>query len=1190
MYNDIRLFIEGREVEFSTPPQILYNYNVTDFSNPTIVQNSYSKTITVEGTPANNDLFGHIWRNDRQQSYESGGPAFNPLKRADFLLFVNGELYEKGYARLNGIKRKGQTDITYEIGLFGLFGGFFYSLSTIAGSNRQSTLADLVYKKGTSAAPSLDFEISKDNVNAAWNRLANGGSGDSQWDIINFAVTSEGIPEDFDAGKTLINTFDNPSFTREQNGYKTVLNGLVDDYGYALGELNYELTTDNTFDLRSYLLRPVLNVKRVLEAMKDPDVNGGYELVYDPHFFNSQNPYWQDAWMTLPMLRELKIEKEETEAVSATVSETTGVSGIPGRFFNVNFQAPFGTRVTGFDINITPVFNPTASTTVSDIYPFSDLTINASGGGLQSRVTKLKRSSAVFIQLFAYDAAGNEVARSDAYGFGGQASNADDSMNLMRDYTYRDGSRMHFFTGGHFRRTNGRYVYVDENGNRMGVGFNLGNVKYSTVKFYMESVFSEYIDFTRGGSQARTTRSANTLTLSTYSAATLTGNYSSAQARAYNSLGGKFGILINSTSVSAFDYSSLFSYTKISKDKLLATEYTPADFLLSYMKTFGLYAYSNPAEESSDIVRYPNGVVHIVDRDTFYTDDVIDIHKFIDRGKESSTKPVLADTKYYSFETEPIGSEAQEKYLNTYGHNYGTAIVDTGLEFNNDTTELYDGNVFKSGVMVQEKNRFFSRPVNGVPAYAYGGMKYQLFKSGTDGWETTELNYTRMAITPQAINNSNLDFYDAMPKLQVHTEDLGANEGANVLLFYNGMRSANGVSYFLTDDIEDMATLNDGTPTWILTNGTTDHNGSTIAIRRTQVPYFSRDIVRRGSIIHTWNFGHPRETYTPETVSTNGDCIYDKCWQAYINDIYDVNTRSVSLSARLLGRPNPEWLRRFYWFDNAIWRINSIKDWNISSLDTTKIEFVKVQDIANYALHRIVNYGAITIVLDQSTIGQAGGVITGKVVCQSDDIVWYFKSNFTAVDQLGNETVFDTDDYISPTNGAGLSTNFSVRVDDNQGLTDRTFTISVGTGGADDDWVEATFVQEANTAPLIQFTTTTATVGFDGDTVILPFVSRHMNANTLAVSSTADWVTNSLQSDRVVVYVSPNSGDSRTATITLSGESDRGITLNTTATITQTGTGLSVLPTSLVFDYFDNSDDNISIITEGPWTAEINDE
>ena len=52
----VRLFLGNEEVEFSQPPQILFNYSETELTNPTIVKNSYSKTVTIEGTPKNNRI------------------------------------------------------------------------------------------------------------------------------------------------------------------------------------------------------------------------------------------------------------------------------------------------------------------------------------------------------------------------------------------------------------------------------------------------------------------------------------------------------------------------------------------------------------------------------------------------------------------------------------------------------------------------------------------------------------------------------------------------------------------------------------------------------------------------------------------------------------------------------------------------------------------------------------------------------------------------------------------------------------------------------------------------------------------------------------------------------------------------------------------------------------------------------
>ena len=61
MVDYLKLYINDRLVEFTADPNVLYTYQTTDMSNPTAVKNSFSKTITIEGTPNNNDIFGHYW-------------------------------------------------------------------------------------------------------------------------------------------------------------------------------------------------------------------------------------------------------------------------------------------------------------------------------------------------------------------------------------------------------------------------------------------------------------------------------------------------------------------------------------------------------------------------------------------------------------------------------------------------------------------------------------------------------------------------------------------------------------------------------------------------------------------------------------------------------------------------------------------------------------------------------------------------------------------------------------------------------------------------------------------------------------------------------------------------------------------------------------------------------------------------
>ena len=59
MRQDLHPFIGEKEVEFNADPKILFNYKLTELENPTVVKNSWTKSIEIPLTPANNDIFGH---------------------------------------------------------------------------------------------------------------------------------------------------------------------------------------------------------------------------------------------------------------------------------------------------------------------------------------------------------------------------------------------------------------------------------------------------------------------------------------------------------------------------------------------------------------------------------------------------------------------------------------------------------------------------------------------------------------------------------------------------------------------------------------------------------------------------------------------------------------------------------------------------------------------------------------------------------------------------------------------------------------------------------------------------------------------------------------------------------------------------------------------------------------------------
>lgn len=53
----IELYIDNQLVEFREVPRILLTYTHNELHNPTVVKNTFSKTLTIDGTPNNNKIF-----------------------------------------------------------------------------------------------------------------------------------------------------------------------------------------------------------------------------------------------------------------------------------------------------------------------------------------------------------------------------------------------------------------------------------------------------------------------------------------------------------------------------------------------------------------------------------------------------------------------------------------------------------------------------------------------------------------------------------------------------------------------------------------------------------------------------------------------------------------------------------------------------------------------------------------------------------------------------------------------------------------------------------------------------------------------------------------------------------------------------------------------------------------------------
>lgn len=1061
---DIRLYLAGQRADLSDDPKILFNYTVTDTTKPTAIKNSFTKSINLPGTQNNNAIFGDIWDLSRLQFYSSaslGGSDFNPLKKSPFELYVDGEIYETGYFKLTNVT-KNLNKITYSITLYGGLGEFIYNL-TYGDDGNKLEFKDLAipypYSLGETGGTRADlsFTVSKDTIKSAWDNVDDEGSVHS---ILNFALTYNGLPEDFDCNKVLINLQNAPN--RLSN-----LTTITSYQSWSTGECEREMTPYEARDIRSYLTRPVIRVKSLIGACCNSENNGGYGVALDEHFFNNDNPYYQEAWMTLPMIKDMNgIDTEEIRDITgATI--TRGDRMDSARYYNVNTNTDFS-ELNDMEIMLGIKMTPDETgVTANTLYLCAKQKYNVNNVWTDRYVKYYNYYSSILIQLVAYDEIENVVATSDAYqltsGFYNElaASGYYDWTDLSGEMDSKAVNIPAWHTLlGKLQKSGSTYVWCDNDGVPQTLKFSFNSsVKFHHLKFRVQRPYRQQYLRTFTSKEAVYTEPRGSENVYPYTSVTRSGYYTPSEARSYKAVPVSQSFEIEEFKACAVNYGSFLSGRYIAHDNILTLGVTPADFLISYCKLFGLHLWKEKDKN----------IIHIDDRNTYYrTGDTVNLQDLIDRSKDMKITPQVASAKWYDFNTEQIESEVNNEYLSKYGYEYGLHRVNTGYEFDSGITKVYEG-IFKGGVDVLESSPYFYKNYEPTgltsenwPVYMYLGFKYTRYSStGKHDGSTSDVNSVKYN-TALPLNDEYAGF-DIFRKPQFHTEDNDPSDGAFVLLFKNGSTTGMSQDYWITDDLDKMASLNDKTPCYIYTSGATDAQGNTIAVRPGEVPIFSRNIIYQDSsaITLSWDFGKTLETYIPETTLSTGNTIYERCWKAYTDDMYDVNSRILNCYVVFKDNVTQDWLRKFYWFDNGFWVLNKIKEYNPQANSSTNVEFIKVQDRLDYTLHKIDTEPIIQFYLadyepvSSSTVGntkinyyEVGSDVTSvtSYVEVSDGGTWSFREEYEVQYSGSTTEYYQIQTLTNGVTGGTGNTNVSLNIGANTDSRSRIFRISMRAG------------------------------------------------------------------------------------------------------------------------------------------------
>lgn len=893
MRRKISLYIGGYPADLDDQSFILFNYTMEDLSNPTIVKNSFSQQITLPGTPANNQIFGDLYRLDRVVDYYSGnaGPGFNPSKKTPFSIYNElGEILESGYCKLDEVVRHG-TDVQYKVTLYGGLGSFLYSLSYDEAGNKR-TLADLDFL-GNGDDAELDFTINASTVLDAWARLDGDTTRPAMWDIINFAPAYNGYPDNFSPEKGLLSL--------PGAGLPDDVNGYHSKSGYGLVNLAQKQDEWAVKDLRSYLQRPVLSMKAFWEAICSSSNNGGYSVDITDI---KTTPFYLYLWMTLPTIPSLGSAKQSGVGLSLTMSSTATTGNDVGNY-TIGGSVPYGSVVSA-NIRCKLRFNmPSGANT------YNTLTTSASSGNNAS-------STIIFLQVVALASDSTIVGGSSVKMVGGSYTRSPKEVATACGWTpaYPTDRYEYFDAGSASKISSGIFELDNE------LSFNIEAQDAATFVL-KANVFSCSSSLQRG--EWHHTYSGN----GTSSRATLYASYSTHYQATTAFIVNGSGNTISMTASSA-----LRSGAKITKQMLLSTSGTPADYLLSLCKMCGFYFVMDNAEKKVTILR----------RNTLYQNETIDLTERVDLSKDVTIVPLAFDSKWYRFATQGIGGAFYDEYRAIEGIDYGIQLIDTGFDFNADVKDLLDTSVFRDACTVLQRSRYWNIIENGVTF-----IPSPFLDTGNTITRWNDDNETQdtpiscpSSIATVTYYNNTYNGYDLQTGFKCQFADATGKQldGKDVLLFFN--RFDYYERFKVTDDLPVMSVVNDGKPCWILDEGA----GLDIPIFRR---YYCEYRYGKYNITRSLDFGVPRQIDIPSVVYKPESTIFSKCWMDYLVDRYDLNTRVMRCMVHFDGiQVDHRLLRKFYYYDNSIWVLNAIRNYSLTTYDPVECEFIKVKDKDDY--------------------------------------------------------------------------------------------------------------------------------------------------------------------------------------------------------------------------------------------------
>lgn len=787
----IKLFINNKEADLPEDFSVPMTFSFTDLENPTAVKNSYSKTVTLPGTQANNSIF------DRLFDTKHVITDFNPADRIPFSLFSGSTLLESGYLTLDKVTRSNNS-WTYEVTLYGGIGDFLYSLSS-------STLEDLEPWFDTS------ITIDRNTVFTDWNSSC-GISTKISW-----VPEYGGLTDDFSSDKVTYSLSKDPL------------------------ELEDEIDQFSAGDFRSWAQRPAVYLGEILNGICSLS---GYDVDIDQTWTAQDNPYWENLVVTMPMLEFGK--DSSTGSVSHAFNAFYQDLAPTDASFYVDWESAQSVNLE----SLGPIVKPTLKTTF-------EMFINTTSG-----TSFFNADNSYFtIELCFYDKStkgfwqtGDRIvicSKESSW-----TAKSHDVMFRWSDMTYADDD-----AGVVFHPS----FYDEETG----------------LNTHIISKTFEFDPFKTDGMS------------DVVPAFLVNGSYYIDLSMSNNKLEFSYG-----------DYALRSGSTVTWKD-IVKADVSQLDFLLSYLKTFGLMLVQDRQTKS----------VKIMPRNSFFKDyQVLDWTKKLDMSRDIEIVPVNATDRWLNFNFQEGESSYLESYLKKFGQAYGSMSFDTKLLSSDTSTDMLSDSVFTQPITTTE--------------YIWH-YKFDLVPGGT------------LDVRAETV-------YDSVPRPSNFTWDgyTRTRSDNDMCLFFRSGVSSPLYKCWISDDTEAMAFNQEFNYIY-----PSPELAALYTKKVVKMPVYSDYLVAGQGWPDNWSlqWSKPKKTWSGISQSDEDATLFSRFWSKYINDIYDPNTKVMTAYFKLDAEDMSQFsFKDFVFIDGQIWHVNEVTDWDPCSTDTTKVTLVQVQDIQDY--------------------------------------------------------------------------------------------------------------------------------------------------------------------------------------------------------------------------------------------------